>query len=157
GSSCAAEALARARDAADRVRAQTDPGLVSPPDSLAGAALVGATDGGPTSPFPAFEELWGAKPADRAAGAERLRKAGVARRHPHESLITRAAENRERNLALAVELTRLLDAPLRPARPAESHFLVMMTRDLPAGWSPDLVRRALRLRLAAEKTALAVQ
>lgn len=157
GSPRSAEALARARDAADRVRAQTDPGLVSPADSLAGAALVGATDGGPPSPFPAFEELWGAKPAERGAAWERLRKAGVPRRHLLEAILARAADSPERNLATAVELIRLLDDPLRPARPAEAHFLVMLARDLPTGWSPELVRQALRLRVEAEKTALAVQ
>src|SRR5262249_48056448 len=51
------------------------------------------------------------------------------------------------------------DDPVRPARPAEAHFLVMLGRDLAAKPPPalaEVVAQALALRIEAERVAVAL-
>src|SRR5205807_2215872 len=61
-----------------------------------------------------------------------------------------AAEDPAKNLERAARLAHLLDDPINP-RPAETHFLTMLQRDLPPQSPPsreyfELAQKALRLR-----------
>jgi hypothetical protein len=151
GAPQADQALAQAEAAGALVRSRVNPGLVSPPDTLAGPALVGAYQT-PPQPFPALEELWAAQPTEGAKVWQRLQET-TPRALLQQALVERAAENPARNLARAADLLRLIDDPFRPARPTETHVAVLLARDLPNGFDEDLTRATLRLRLEAEQTA----
>ncbi|MFQ3649816.1 MAG: vWA domain-containing protein [Gemmataceae bacterium] len=150
-------ALTQAEAAARQVRRQLDPGLVSPPNTLSGPALLGQTTT-PPDPFVEFEQLWACPPEERAKRWQPL-QGRIARTAIQTALIQRAAENPARYLASAAEWLRIVDDPFRPVRPAEAHYTVILARDLPADlpashW--DDVRLALQVRLEAEQTAFGV-
>jgi hypothetical protein len=112
----------------------------------------------------ALESLWNAATGERAKQWDKLR--GAAKNDPTEIqrlrmalqqlTIQRVSEAPAENLDTGSELIRLLDDPLHP-RPAESHYLVMLVKDLPdTPWTDqrrDLVRLALSVRQLAERTA----
>jgi hypothetical protein len=165
GADAAAEvALLRAREAEDRVRHSVDLNLTSTNTTLAMPALAGKVNLSPPEPDPRLERLWRAAPGERLATWGALRKTGdvaALRQNLQVGLVRRAAENPARNLATASALLRVIDDPISPTRAAEAHFLVMLQRDLAVQPPPEelarLISRALRLRLKAEQTTLAVE
>jgi hypothetical protein len=164
GADAAADvALVRAREAAEGVRRGTDLNLATTNASLAMPALAGAVGLWGPDPDPRLERLWRAAPAEQVAAWGELRKGAdlpALRRDLQAGLVRRAADNPARNLAAAAALVRLIDDPASAARPAEAHYLVMLQRDLATRPPPAelalLLARALRLRLRAERDALAV-
>ena len=112
-----------------------------------------------------FNALWGAKPEEVRSKWEELQTGKdapadpAARRRLRAGIAERAADAAARDpaaLGRAAELVRVTEDPLVPD-PAESHFLRMLARDLPTPPPPAaLLTDALRLRVAAERVALAV-
>lgn len=121
--------------------------------------------GGPAqNPRRTLEALWNAAPENwpkrwdairKTTGANSLSYARL-RMAIQDLIIQRVAEDPPANLQIGSNLIKLLDDPLH-TRPAESHFLVMLNRDLPTmGWTDrrrTLVRLALTIRMLAERTA----
>ncbi len=115
-------------------------------------------------PHKSLETLWNAPPAQRLKKWDNIRNAAGSgetslsrlRMNLQHLIIQRVIEDPAANLQHGADLIQLLDDPLHP-RPAESHFLVMLARDLPPSrWDDrrrDLVRLALQTRLLAERTA----
>ncbi len=160
GSPAAPALLEQSRQAARRVREGLDLDLTCTSATLAMPAVVGQTRLEVPNPYPPFEALWRAAAGERRAVVDRLRGDSLARRNLLVACVRRAAENPARNLDRAVELARLLDDPLRPARATEAHFLVLLARDRAVREIPetlgDAIRDGLRMRLLAEETALAI-
>ncbi len=111
-----------------------------------------------------LETLWNAKTEQRAAKWDKVIGA-LQQSHGRQDFIRitlrrlilqRVIEDPPANLRTGAELSRLLDDPLQ-IRPTESHFLVMLERDLPeSSWSDqrrNLVSLAIETRLLAERTA----
>jgi len=118
-------------------------------------------------------KLWDAAGPDRAAAwaaaqgeiaADKSASPLLAVTRLREVLIERAIEAPRENLSHAAELLRLTYDGVHPL-PAEAHFLIMLERDLPS-WNgesrptaplwqrPDVLKRALQVRLLAEKAAV---
>ena len=137
--------------------------LASIENNLAMPAVAGIMDTNNGEVAKRFNELWSAKPPDRGKvwGSIRSLLAGG---DPHQVRLTlyrllleRLAEAPAENLAEAYDIAQLIEDPVYP-RPVESHYLIMLHRDLPAGPWPsqftELFRQSLQLRVLAEKSAL---
>jgi hypothetical protein len=138
--------------------------------TLAMPAVAGWDVTRPEELYRQFNEVWDAPPAEYAKRWTQL-LAGRGGPDPvgqlrlrlrlSELVVERAAEDPANNLTKACTLLRILDDPIRP-RPAEVHFLMMLERDRVRDRAPppeyfELFQLAVRTRVLAERTALAVR
>ena len=121
----------------------------------------------PTDAAKKFEQMWGAGDDEMASEWTKIQgtlPADLATRQSIrlnfiERVFNRAVENPRENLVKCMQLTVLLNDPAVP-RPAESHLLLMLARNLPlnpkllSAELSSLITLALKVRLQAEQAAL---
>lgn len=137
--------------------------LASARNTLAMPAVIGQIT---ARPSPAvvqhFEQFWTARPSEwnkqwAALQAHVPGGVRVLRMQMFNLLLNRALEAPAANLARARDLATALADPVNPA-PAEIHYLMMLSGDLPRPRPPnDLLKHALRSVARGEQAAVAAQ